>query len=80
MVDRHGYGGQQKRTICGACGQRQSTRSIMKPVVLMDSLCLRVDQVPRSPDLELFVLMVITQPITLACIHKRANNRFSYGS
>ena len=59
-VDRHG---QQKRTICDACGPCQRNWSILKPVfflILMDSLCLRVTQMPRSWEVAIFVPLMTT--------------------
>ena len=77
MVDGHGYDGQLKYTICDACRSCHLILSILKPVCLpnlTDSLCLHLSQVPRSPDLAIFVsimttmmtMMTITLPLVYA--------------
>ena len=71
-VDGHsGYDGQLKYSICDACRSCHSILSILKPVFAnsTDSLSLQLTQMPRSPDLVIFVSMTTTttmaQPITL---------------
>ena len=70
-VDGRGYDGQQEYTICDAYMQCHSILTILKPVFFSmnstDSLCLQLAQVPRSPDLAIFVstMTTTTEPITL---------------
>ena len=74
-VDGRGYDGQLKYTICDACRPCHSILSILKPVFSPNStysLCLQLAQVPRSPDLAIFVsttTTMTTQPITLPLAH-----------
>ena len=70
----------KKTLFCDAHGSCPSIQSKLKPIFtmpnLIDSLCLRVAQVPRSRDMAIFVLTTTTtaltiRPIILPLAHAR---------
>ena len=60
-----------KYTICDACRPYHSILSTLKAVFCRDLLLLQLAQIPRSPDLVIFVLtpMTTTRLITLPLAH-----------
>ena len=60
-------------TICDVCRPYQLHTEASFSPKLTDSLCLQVDQVPRSPDLVIFVsttTTAMTEPVALPlCMH-----------
>ena len=62
MINGHGYNGQQKY-ICDACRQCHLILCILKPIFSSnstDSSHIQLAQVPKSPDLAIFVSTTTT--------------------
>ena len=73
-VDRCGYGGQQKGTICDVHGPCLSIWHSLKPIScqIRSMSCLRVTYIPTSRDMASFMATtttMTTQPITLPLAH-----------
>ena len=71
MVDGCGYDGQLKCTICDIYRPYHLILNILKSVFCQTLLYLQLAQVPRSPDLAIFLLTttITTQPIILPLAH-----------